>query len=407
LKDEWKEMLAMAGGANVAFYGLDPGGLRGQTIDLHIGPTPWNTTGESVAPGGTREHGKINREFLRDVSENTGGFAVTGDNDPKPGIEQVFVETGSYYLLGFESAFPLGNKVHRLQVRVNRTGVTVHGRTGFSRAAPPRTEPATGKSLLPAAFGGLLPAADIGLRLAAAPFVAGPPEEHTVAVVVGIDEATPARPQATADDLDVVVNAYDADGKAAGSVTTHVKAGLPTGAENVEYEVLVPIRLKPGHYELRVATSSMLTKRSGGLISSVDVPDFARARLSLSGLILAPTSGATATPRDAFSTFLSITPSSRRSFTRDEHVVAMVRPYQPPGVRAQLPALSVHIVDASGSRVFQADVPPGGDVSDRHAGIEYCLILPLSKLSPGLYLLEAVVTRGRETAKRDVRFEVR
>ena len=79
---------------------------------------------------------------------------------------------------------------------VNRTGVTVHGRTGFSRAAPPRTEPATGKSLLPAAFGGLLPAADIGLRLAAAPFVAGPPEEHTVAVVVGIEEATPARPQA-------------------------------------------------------------------------------------------------------------------------------------------------------------------------------------------------------------------
>jgi VWFA-related protein len=164
LRDEWRDLLAAAGGANVTFYDLDPGGLRGQTIDLHIGPTSWNTTGEDISPGGTREYGAVNRRFLLDVAANTGGIAVTGSNDPGPGIEQLFTETGSYYLLGFESAFPPGKDVRRLEVRVKRPGVTVHSRTQYSReAARASAEPATEKALLSGALGGLLPVSDIGL----------------------------------------------------------------------------------------------------------------------------------------------------------------------------------------------------------------------------------------------------
>jgi hypothetical protein len=54
--------------ANVNIYGLDPGGLRVSDV------------------------GRLNREFLQALSENTGGLAIVQTNDPEPGIVQMFRE---------------------------------------------------------------------------------------------------------------------------------------------------------------------------------------------------------------------------------------------------------------------------------------------------------------------------
>ncbi len=66
-----REALAAAQRANVSIYSLDPGGLR------------------TVAS-------PLNQDFLRTVSDTTGGFVVVDTNDPAPGIAQIYRENRSY-----------------------------------------------------------------------------------------------------------------------------------------------------------------------------------------------------------------------------------------------------------------------------------------------------------------------
>ena len=74
-----REALAAAQRANVSIYSLDPGGLR------------------TVAS-------PLNHDFLRTVSDTTGGFVVVDTNDPAPGIAQTTARIGRYLLLGYQSA---------------------------------------------------------------------------------------------------------------------------------------------------------------------------------------------------------------------------------------------------------------------------------------------------------------
>ena len=48
--------------------------------------------------------GRSYPEFLRTIAENTGGRAVTHDNDPERQVPALLLESSWYYLLGFESA---------------------------------------------------------------------------------------------------------------------------------------------------------------------------------------------------------------------------------------------------------------------------------------------------------------
>ena len=64
-----REALAAAQRSNVSIYSLDPGGLR------------------TVAS-------PLNHDFLRTVSETTGGFVLVDTNDPAPGIAQIYRENG-------------------------------------------------------------------------------------------------------------------------------------------------------------------------------------------------------------------------------------------------------------------------------------------------------------------------
>ena len=77
------ETLRAAQRANVNIYGLDPGLLRAPVVAR----SPLK--GTSYLEGNP---GRLNREFLGLVSQDTGGFAVTNTNDMVPGIAQMFRE---------------------------------------------------------------------------------------------------------------------------------------------------------------------------------------------------------------------------------------------------------------------------------------------------------------------------
>ncbi len=74
---------------------------------------------------------------LKGLAEETGGgyFELTKTDDLGPTFTRVAQELHSQYVLGFSPA-TLDGKVHKLDVRVKRTGMTVRGRRSYL-AAPP------------------------------------------------------------------------------------------------------------------------------------------------------------------------------------------------------------------------------------------------------------------------------
>jgi VWFA-related protein len=69
---------------------------------------------------------------LLEIAHRTGGLAIVNTNDPVPGFKRIIDDNSHYYLLGYESsAKRVAGEFRRLDVRVNRPGLTVRSRQGY------------------------------------------------------------------------------------------------------------------------------------------------------------------------------------------------------------------------------------------------------------------------------------
>jgi hypothetical protein len=161
----------------------------------------------------------------------------------------------------------------------------------------------------------------------------------------------------------------------------------------------------PGRYEVRAAIDDATLRRSGSAYTYVDMPDFALATVSLSGVLIQAGQPDGPVPGAPLGDLSPVTPTARRRFARTETVTAFVREYQSAG-RRFMPGYAVaEITDAADRRVYeqQQRVDPMGA---EHHPLDFQLDVPVARLSPGPYLLTFEVRHGNETARRDVRFEV-
>jgi VWFA-related protein len=404
-------IFAAAERANVNVYGLDPGGLRAPSA------TPPRPGPGGLLTGLTAEPGKLNRHFLTTLSENTGGFVIVDTNDVQPGITQIFRENSSYYLVGYPSANQRAEgKFRRIEVRVNRPGVTVRARNGY-------TEPSAGKDikLAPApgaaALASLVQKSDVAMQVSAAPFARPGKRDAALAIVLALREPAPPGASTAAanadvppyvENLDVQVNAYDANGDRRGAdrVNVHLTLRARPG-EEVGFEVLSQLDLKPGRYQLRVAADSAALHKSGSVHYDVDVPDFAKADLSLSGLVLSAALGGTTVSKERLASLIPVVPTTAREFARAETVTAFLRVYQGDAALLTPVVLAARIVDERGGTVFESADTLGVDRFSVGRTADYRLNLPLTRLAPGPHLLTITATAGKLTAARDVRFTVR
>jgi len=95
-----RELFAVAERANVNIYAIDPSGLHAlEAPSTRFGRNgrPQRGTGPAV------QRGEANLDFLSILSENTGGTAVVNTTDFDDGLDRIFEENGSYYLLGYQS----------------------------------------------------------------------------------------------------------------------------------------------------------------------------------------------------------------------------------------------------------------------------------------------------------------
>ena len=160
------------------------------------------------------------------------------------------------------------------------------------------------------------------------------------------------------------------------------------------YEIVSQLRLKPGRHEVRAAVEENGRRVAGSAYTYVEVPDFARSPLSLSGAMLGLSD-----ERPAQDTTIPIVPTLRRRFRSAESVTAWVRAHQGNSSPLQPVTVIGRVVDGADRTVFQQDgrlfAAGGGRSAD------FTFELPLSTLAPGPYLLRIEAARGpKETARR-------
>jgi hypothetical protein len=351
-----------------------------------------------------RQQARLQTDFLRSVSETSGGRAIVDTNDFDAAIDEIFQETSAYYLLGFQTPTPEPDgRMRRLEVRVNRPGATVLARPGYAIPRPPRPRRAGDPepSPLATAMAGFLPKGDVPMQAVAAPFALPRGRDVAVAIVARLEH--PPVEARTVQTVELAATAFDADGRSKGSRRLNARIVLlPTDGRDAEYEVLSRIDLRPGRYSLRIAAHNPALGTSGSVYYDIDVPDFSRRGLWLSGVVLGATPGLPSAPRDVLADLLPVVPTTMREFEEDDVVVAYMRIYHR-GRSIEPVPVAVRVADASGAIVHRADQIVRADAF-RDGAAEFRAALPLGDLAPGQHLLTIEATAGDSKVTREIRF---
>ena len=412
LKDARTKLLRAADVANLTIHAFDSNLLEtlAPTADVRSAPSRSNVVASHLQRQGD----------LEVYPDHTGGRAVVNTNTPESLVPAIFSESRSYYVVGFAPARPRNDgSFHSIKVAVSREGVSVHPRQGYyapsnaSRAA--RADPGGPSQSLVAAQAGLWPRTAVPLSVSVAAFADPGKADAAVAVVLRAHEAltvdgSPNPPPAGSigvQRINVLAGAYDRAGK---SIDYHVQTIDVTpqadAQTSLDYEVLARLTLKPGRHEIRVAAENVTRGTSGSVYTYVDVPDFAKAALSLSGVVLATTGGARR-PAGLLGDLLPLAPTARREFGVAENVTALVRVYQGGGGASTPVMLTTRILNDQNQPVFEQRLPVLDGQTPAPRSTDYQVDLPLARLSAGEYLLRIQAGGQKPTATRDVRFTVR
>jgi hypothetical protein len=145
----------------------------------------------------------------------------------------------------------------------------------------------------------------------------------------------------------------------------------------------------------------------GSVYVDVEVPDFRKAQLSMSGIVLDNALPAwPVAPARAFRDLMPVTPTTERAFATSDMVSAFVRVYQGGTDKLAAVPLTVTMRDAAGESVFTRSATLAADRFSAERATDYQLRLPLAALRPGDYLLTFEAAAGKVSATRDVRFHV-
>ena len=398
LRHLMEQTFQAAARANVSVYTIDVCGLRVEGQRSGSGPV--------CVPG-------LEVDYLINVANATGGHAIVNTNDFGPGIDAIFEENSSYYLLGYQSNDPRQDgKFRRIEVLVNQPGLYARTRTEYQaekaesaakRKAALEAEP------IGAALAGVLPKGDLPMQLTAVPFAVAGKKEAAVAVMLQVSQPIRETGARTIERVDMAVGAYNTDGKYQGGTRLRADVTVRAGASGLaQYEVLARLDLKPGRYQLRTAANVGALATSGSLYYDLDVPDFSDDGVWLSGLVFSVKPAMPIAPIDGLKGVIPIIPTTQRTFRSTDQASAFVRVYQggnkPPGA---VP-LRIQIRNDDNLTVLDRRETAAAAAFGAVRAADVNLTLPINLLKPGDYLLtiEADGAQKRGLLKREVRFRI-
>ena len=415
-----QDMMRSMRRSNVATYVLDPRGhVTSQQLESELHPSPaglLGTTGGTARDEDSRFRWdnpvRTAQDGLRTIAEESGGFAVTDDDNLAGGLTRIIEDLDHYYLLGFYPADPDGPKYRALEVKAGKPGLTLRFRRAYSEVGPP-DPPKKGTDPLAQLITAALPSSDVPMKLHA---IQMPSLKKETRVAFALELSVPSRARQAADVRlldDIRYGLFVVDVKS-GKVTREftntaqvlfkAEGSAGQAPETVRYQILAAMSLPPGTYQVRASATSDTLAAGGSVFLPLVVADSSRRTLDLSDPVLGYARGPqTAVARDKTLTVedsvrLPLEPSLDRVFAATDEVrlfASVVRRDATP-VKATVSART-----ADGGTAFDQNVvlPEGDDAID--------LVLPLSGLSAGTYVLRVTVTGGAGRVERELGFTIR
>ena len=433
VQTETWDTVSAASRSNVQIYPVDPRGLTTMAQeDIEIGGLAPGAYG--LGPKQLMQELQTSQQNLRHLAEETGGVAFVGRNDFNAAFDRIVQENSSYYVLGYYSTNEKRDgKLRTITVRVAgypESQVTYRKRYAAPRGKGPKNT-AAGKPLDPTksltaelvnTMASPLPKTGIQLRLTA---VAKKGVGKTSDVEVLIDtlgrDLTFTEKNGTFNNkLSLSLGVFDKQGKSVFAERPDVDLNLrPESHVRVTQNgvrLLRHLSLPPGRYQLRVAAQDNGKVRQGSAHFDLDVPDFTKNAIALSGVALASTADRSvySPPKPGFDPFNGLLPgppSALREFPANSEISAAVEVYdnKPTPVHGIDVAARVRADD--GRVVFTKQEERSSDeLHGTPGGFGYTFRIPLEGWAPGLYVLEVEAkTRlnNAEAVRRVIQFEVR
>jgi VWFA-related protein len=418
-----QDAIAAATRGNVSIYALDPRGLANAEADLIEVAGPVGDAGSRSIQNELR----LSQDSLRVLADSTGGFAAVNQNDLDGAFDRIVGENSSYYMLGFYSNNDRRNgRFRKLEVRVKRPGLRVRNRSGYFEArgrAPQTRESTSPNALAPAisdALASPLPMAGVPIKVFAAPFKGSPPNA-AIAMVVEVDVRTldfVEKGGTFNEQVEVAFSAVNNQGKVfpgeRQTATLTLKPDTYERAQARGLRVVTQANLPPGRYQMRIAAGNR-TGKAGSVVYDLEVPDFTKGPLVMSGVALTAASAGqapTIKPKDPLGDFLPGPATAVREFERGDLLVLFAEFYE------NARGAAAHMLDfraelrAEGGRVVQAvaDERSSTELQGTSGGYGFQARLPLETVEPGLYVIH-VEGRSRvspdSVVSRDIQIRVR
>jgi hypothetical protein len=351
------------------------------------------------------------QDWLRLVSEETGGQATLASNAPEAQVPQIFVENSSYYLLGFRSTnHAADGRLRRIQVKVNRPDVDVHTRSGYYAPLPDKTRAAAKASKIQAVDramaesvpGGSLP---LAMTVAPVPLPARGASEAALAIAVELREQLPPGRHR----VEVVTTAVDEScpdcKRQSHRQTIDIVPARASDTSVQTYEILSRLTVKPGRYNVRAAAT--LGDRSGTIFTDVEVPNFAKDPLSVSGLVVSVAPPAATAQARLLSDVLPLPPSAIRDLPPGVAATAYLRVTQGGSTPPAAVSVAATIRNDQNGIDLERSATLDGSSFNAARSADYRLELPIAALAPGQHLLTIGISLGKSVVTRDARFTVR
>jgi VWFA-related protein len=436
-----KKLVEDANRASVVFYTVDTRGL------VYTGPTAADKQTTATASGGTAVPSpQAYSRFITDrtsllhdtqagldfLAEETGGLSIKNTNDIVGGVRKV-MEDQSYYLIAYEpdsdTFDPKTRKFNKIEIKVNRKGLTARYRSGFSNvadSAKPKTTAASTPALqLQHALMSPFAVNDISLHLNA--LFGSQPAGSYVRSLLHIDakdlKFTDEPDGSKKMSFDVWAASFGDNGAVVDQITkTYNLTVKPSGYQKILdngfiYHFTFPVK-KAGGYQYRVAIRDAQSNKVGSASQFIQVPDLKKGRLTTSSIVLENM------PAKAWEELVSKNGEQLQSSSQADTALRRVKlgsilRYGFEVYNAKLgsdrkPSLQSRIrVFLDGKLILDGKPVPvdlRGQTDLRTVIVSGALSLG-DKMAPGDYILQVIVTdglakKGRQIAAQHVQFEV-
>ena len=349
-------------------------------------------------------------------------------NDFTNAFTRVVKDNSAYYVLGY---YPKNERrdggFRRIEVKMKRPGLDVHARRGYSAPrgrAPEKPKVPAGDQTSPQvreALDSPVPMSGMKLHAFAAPFKGTAPDTDVSVTVEAEGEsfAFENKDGKFLSDLEVSTIAVDYQGKIRGGDRNFVNFALKPENQGkfVSTGVRVGTRLHvpPGRYQLRIAASEGGSGKVGTVNYDLDVPDFTKDPLTMSGIAIASAYGsriATVKMDEVLKDALPAPPTAQREFPRGDELALFAEVYDNDPKTPHSVDITTIVVSEDDKTVFSTNEErQSSELNGKPGGYGHSARISTKDFAPGIYLLtvQAKSRAGKNppSVSRTVQFRIR